>query len=465
MLLFLQLVIKHALRIMRKIISTLGAILAVSWLLTSCLDSETVELSPNASITSFSINDIKTTVNTQVNGKDTTTTLTVDGSLYPFTIDHVNGLVYNTDSLPLGTDVTAVTVNINFYGGYATYGEEPKLYATGDSIDFTRPVKFCIWAADGKGLKNYYVSVNVHQTNMDSLMWQTIESNFPYAHMTAEKAIVSGNALVVFGESAEGAAYTVSSTTGAHDWTSPTLLDIPGTVDYASITQHGTTLYLLADGKLFSSNGDYANWVAEASGQEFTTMVGVVNDELHMTANGYIISARLTGAAITDEWDTLQIVDMATFPASPWVINTTLPTNPNISRSTLVGAPQNYTGHTAYVWTKLSTETKWTAYEKIAGNKYECPLLQHLTVIPYDSQLYAFGGASRDGKIEAFEAIFTSTDGGITWQKKTKDIGLPAQLRGNDKPFACVVDDVHRIWIIPNDGGRLYKGYLGRQGL
>ncbi len=455
---------------MKKFISTIGTILAVSWLLTSCLESETVELSPNASITSFSINDITTIVPAKTeDGRDTTNRVVLNGDLYAFAIDHVNGLIYNTDSLPLGTDVTAVTVNLGFEGGYALYGdEEPRLYSKEDSIDFTRPVKFSIWAADGKGVRNYYASVNVHKTDVNSLVWQTVESNFPYNRMTAEKAVVSGDNLMVFGQTAEGAAYTVSPITDGKNWTSPTLLDIPGSVDYASITQYKNTLYLMADGKLFSSTDGCTNWVAECPEQTFITMIGAVDDELHVVTDGYIVSSPLTNAiqgetTITNGWDTIQTVDVQTFPASPWKITTPLPTNPNINRTILVGAPKDYTGNTACVWAKLTTEEEWTAYGRIAGNKYECPLLENLTVIPYNNNLYAFGGASKDGKTEAFEAIFISTDGGITWQKNTKNIGLPAELKGNNEPFACIVDNSYRIWIIPYDGGRLYKGYMHGQ--
>lgn len=456
---------------MRKIISLLGTFWAVSCLLTSCLENETVELSPNASIASFSINDITTTIKTQTSdGRDTTTKVTVDGDLYPFAIDHVNGLVYNVDSLPQGTDVSAVTVNLGVNGGYALYGEEPKVYASEDSIDFTRPVKFSIVAADGEGARNYYISINVHQTNVDSLMWQAIESNFPCRQMTAEKAVVLDKTLIVFGETPDGAAYTVSSTDDAAHWTAPALMAVQGSVDFASITSYNGILYLLADGKLFSSTDKCVSWVAEVPERTFTTMIGAVDGELHLLEGSCIVStpfadAVLEGATLTQGWDTLQTVDVTTFPMAPWAITVPLPSNPYVNRTTLVGVPKDYAGNTVSVWAKLSTEARWTAYEKIASNKDECPLLERLTVISYANSMYAFGGASVDGELEAFEAVYVSTDGGITWQKRTKNIGLPVQLRGNDQPFASLVDNDHRIWIIPNDGGNLYRGYLAGQGL
>ena len=56
--------------------------------------------------------------------------------------------------------------------------------------------------------------------------------------------------------------------------------------------------------------------------------------------------------------------------------------------------------------------------------------MERLTVISYDESLYAFGGKNESKGLEAFEAIYTSEDGGITWQKQNECIGLPAELKG-----------------------------------
>ena len=103
---------------MRKILAALACLVMMFGVLTSCLDSDDkVTLTPNVYLASFSINDIETEVPSKTeSGKDTIIVKKVFGDSYVFAIDHLNGQVYNVDSLPQGTDVTRVTVNLTLVG-------------------------------------------------------------------------------------------------------------------------------------------------------------------------------------------------------------------------------------------------------------------------------------------------------------------------------------------------------------
>ena len=165
---------------MKKIIATFGLCVFAVCLLTSCLDdNDDLVLSNKVVITAFSINDF---------GK-------INGALYPFSIDHVGNRIYNRDSLPVGTDVSKVSVNVSFDGGaiFYTVGGEERAYSTTDSIDFTSPVIFSVYAADGSWRRNYAVSVNVHTTDMDSLVWNKVENeDFKGLGMKVEKTVYNG---------------------------------------------------------------------------------------------------------------------------------------------------------------------------------------------------------------------------------------------------------------------------------
>ena len=173
---------------MKKIIAAFGLCVFAVCLLTSCLDdNDDVVLSDKAVITSFSINDF---------GK-------VNGVLYPFSIDHIENRIYNRDSLPVGTDVSKVSVNVSFDGGavFYTVGGEERAYSTADSIDFTSPVIFSVYAADGSWRRNYAVSINVHTIDMDSLIWDKVENgDFKELGMSVEKSVLINDKLLVFGE-------------------------------------------------------------------------------------------------------------------------------------------------------------------------------------------------------------------------------------------------------------------------
>ena len=145
---------------MRKILALIAGFLATASLFTSCLETEDVVLSGNAYIVSFSINNIETEVPVKTaDGKDTTLVETVYGDNYTFAIDHVAGEVYNVDSLPKGTDVTRVSVNMSVDGGYVYCYQngENKLFSTEDSVDFSTPVLFTVYPYNDEDGRSYYI--------------------------------------------------------------------------------------------------------------------------------------------------------------------------------------------------------------------------------------------------------------------------------------------------------------------
>ena len=146
---------------------------------TSCLnkDEETIELSPNASITAFSINDIETKYTSKTSsGKDTTITVTVTGSEYPFVIDQNRRLIYNVDSLPVGTDVSRVVVNITSDSNYIIIvnqkeSNKDSLWVSTDSINFENPIQMKVLALNNTLGHSYTTQINVHKQVPDSLTW------------------------------------------------------------------------------------------------------------------------------------------------------------------------------------------------------------------------------------------------------------------------------------------------------
>ena len=135
--------------------------------ITSCLDSDVTEYeySSRASITAFSITDsIVTYHQTTIDGKDTTISTSVIGANYPFIINQNEGLIYNSDSLPLGTDVSKVVVDItgDTYGIYIV-AENDSLWEEGDSLDFRTPIQLKVMSEIGTFGRTYTAKINVHQ--------------------------------------------------------------------------------------------------------------------------------------------------------------------------------------------------------------------------------------------------------------------------------------------------------------
>ena len=138
---------------MKKIVIALLFPLFVGLSLTSCLpEAEETELTSTVALLSFGINDLKTrhTI-TLSNGKDSTYTTIMAASAIRFTIDHQQGVVYNSDSIAYGTNVTRVITKISADGYVYYYKDgERKGYNAEDSIDFTSPVRFTVVSQIGR---------------------------------------------------------------------------------------------------------------------------------------------------------------------------------------------------------------------------------------------------------------------------------------------------------------------------
>lgn len=160
----------------------LGLLLGAS-LMASCNKEEKEEVTPapECALLTFTLNDIKTKkVITLDDGTDSTYVINCPARNYPFTIDQVNNLVYNKDSITYGTQTTEVGVNCTTDPGckitFKKDGEDVA-FSSGDTIDVSQPLVFTIWSTDSKYSRDYLVKVNVFQTNPGESSWHTMNSH------------------------------------------------------------------------------------------------------------------------------------------------------------------------------------------------------------------------------------------------------------------------------------------------
>ena len=215
--------------------------------ITSCLDTDYTEyeLSSNSSITAFSITDsIITKYAAVVNGKDTTLSKAVVGSDYPFVIDQGEGLIYNLDSLPVGTDVSKVVVDITAdTQGIFIVAETDSLWEAEDSLNFEKPIQFKILAENGTFGHIYTAKINVHKQEPDLLNWVKIEGNFS-KNIQKQKAVYANNSIYVFAENGTSVLMTKAKTDNGSEWSEPIQIGI--SADYSSAMAWGGQLYILA---------------------------------------------------------------------------------------------------------------------------------------------------------------------------------------------------------------------------
>ncbi len=451
---------------MRKTLYIICSLLAVPFLFVACLndDSTETEYTSDALISSFSIDDIESNVTQKTSsGSDTTVVVTLTGSDYEFTINQNENRIYNVDSLPVGTDVSKVVISISAVGLGVVYekNNQDTLWSSTDSLDFTNPVKFKVYAYDGT-TRAYTAQINVHKQDPDSLQWTRLEgANLNVTSNGRYKALTLGDRIYLFVQDLNTGKVSVTSTdiTDGKNWTDLTQVSLEF-ADYRSLITFKNRMYVTDMTNLYSST-DGINWTKVSSDTAILRPFAASSNQLFAISNAGRLVTSTDGLTWTDEGE------RGSFPFySTYGVNK-LPTNGSIERILVMGESENKEDTTAVVWSRLSTESKWTYYKQAADNTYGFPDLKSWGMIAYDSRFYAFGSESSSSKAETtepFDALYESVDNGITWKPTTSKVMLPDDFKGRTEKFAYVVDANNYIWIMWTESNEVWRGRINRLG-
>lgn len=179
---------------MKRIFQVLCGLLMTGMLLTSCLNSDdsTTTYYDDMAIMSFSLGTInRYSHTTTAAGKDSVYKTTYAGSVYKMNIDQLNHKIYNTDSLPIGTDAKHVLCTVTTRNNAVVYvksltSDTLTYFRSGqDSVDFTQPRLFRVFASDGSGSRDYLVTLNLRTQNAGRLLWTQMpnETKLPESWM------------------------------------------------------------------------------------------------------------------------------------------------------------------------------------------------------------------------------------------------------------------------------------------
>ena len=207
---------------MKRYIYTLCVILVGSSCLLSCMKSndDTIVTYYETAITNMQLSAVNRNIQTKTSsGKDSSYVKKL--TTFPkFTVDHVNGRIFNADSLPNDCDLShiLVTLTASSYTGAlfikALENDNLVYYNSTDSIDFTSPREFRAYNTDGTLYKSYQITVNKHQVLTDKLIWEERPlSEFPTKQAEEEakwKKIVEEAGLKTFIGAARKEAYAYS---------------------------------------------------------------------------------------------------------------------------------------------------------------------------------------------------------------------------------------------------------------
>lgn len=218
-----------------------------------------------------------------------------------FTIDLASGNIYNADSLPCGTDVSRLVVNMEFVSpskveiyvkGKDDSGNDKTttinyLETPADSIDFSGgrgSVTMTIVAADGTTRQDYVIDVRVHQVKADSLIWEGLSgAELPVANAVAQKTVMKDGIVYCFTQDNNGGYFlSKTATPGQGNWQSSAFSGVTD-FDINSIIVSPSGFYALSgtsDSKTLMASPDGISWNPEPEGATFYSLIGMYEDTL-----------------------------------------------------------------------------------------------------------------------------------------------------------------------------------------
>lgn len=418
------------------------------WLLSSCLGSKDYnyeyEVYKNCQIKSFELKS------------DSVKEL----SSVKFTIDQVNSLIFNADSLPYGTEIDKVICTIAYMSDYSVatnkvnqmvYGGDSILTWNGtDTLDFSMPVKFEVGAFDEVTSKTYEAWINIHTVVPDSMEWYLHASNITGLPIREQKVIARDfngvESYLMYARLFGGKSYNLfqSPVEDAVNWTEVTLSGLPESgIVVPQITEYNDVLYVPStEGVLYQSE-DGAEWTVVEGTPTVKYLLGAVKEDKATPS---------AMAAVVEEDGVLIFASMNA--EKGWKTGVTVPALFPLTGFGSVNYNNMYREYLMLAGGRdkdnVILGTVWASGDGVAwavltdeegenfGQKDGVMLSQ------YDDKFFLVGGITADGK--GSDEIYTSRDNGITWAASDTLVVLPEEMKG--RGFSSVLVDKDQYMLI-----------------
>lgn len=442
----------------------------LSLLLSSCLGSDNeidYTIVKNCQIASFQLK------HDSVSGLSTT----------KFTIDQINGRIFNQDSLPFGTIVDKVVATIGYSSSISIGAVQVIQEAVGDtifwngadSLDYTKPVKIIITAYDGETRKEYDTRLNIHQVVPDSMVWSKLQAALPGTDVTERRVVCLSNEedehYYMYTKESAGYRLYTSKTAEANEWTTVALTGFPASaVKLDQLTVYENVLYLSsADQKLYRSE-DGSAWTEVGSAPAIVALLGVVREEASIKQESALAAiatvesgSRFVSMNKAGVWQEGVLVS-PDFPVAGYAPLSYRLVSQYRECLMIAGGKTASGTVLSDVWSTMDG-LNWALLTSDAdfGNR------EGASVAVYDTTFFMIGGL--DAKGEALKDIYRSKDNGLTWTLSDTLTVMPTDY--NARGYASMIVDGKTNYIYlfggkeeksTKDNGELWRGRINRLG-
>ncbi|MBP3354198.1 MAG: hypothetical protein J6L02_06060 [Bacteroidales bacterium] len=387
-----------------------------------------------------------------------------------FTIDLDKSLIYNADSLPKGTDVSAIAIVATFMNPanvYISYedaeGVERNfsyLATSNAAVDFTKSddnkVKMRVVAADGNTSQTYTLKVNVHKVVADSLYWKKIETTTISDNLKeaiSAKCLSTENGYYLFAQDADGT-LELYRTFDFASWESKGEVTLP-LMDWRSLTVAGSSLYVLSqDNKLYvCSDIDNMTFVESSLFSSYTpiSLIGIYDlnnliavvkeNDVYKHASLNIITGEIVISSLSDDFPITGFSQPIYF-SSKWTQSQLVIACGELQDGSLSNAVWGFDGtnwailNNAVSGGSLITPRKGASLFTYYTYEYNSEIDLHKKVLTY----FIIGGY--DGN-ETLKDLYYTTNLGGKWKKAgvTSPMALPSEITPRMYADAFVVDE------------------------
>ena len=365
-----------------------------------------------------------------------------------FTIDQVNGLIYNKDSMPYGTEINwKVICNVKFEYDIFPSAIEVLQAATGDSaawntkdsLDFRDYVRLDVFSQDKKYMKRYFAQLNIHQQAPDSMAWSWFSGRLLGKAIQEQKVIEQDNYFWMYVRSSNGYELYRTPVVDKRTWTPESLTGFnEKNISLQQITEYEGIWYIPAsDGSLYYSINK-TEWEIADSSPVVKTLLGVINGNETGKSSSVL-------AAIIQEENTLNFATMNAnkqwekgvvvpekFPVTGFGVTSY---ETSFYWHLVIAAGKDINGRLSNaIWETMngliwvcSTDERYASFEKREG----------VIVTHYDDKMFLIGGINASNTAE--RDILYSQDRGITWALADSLMYFPESFRA--RGYASVIVD------------------------
>ncbi|MBD5343635.1 MAG: hypothetical protein HDR90_01410 [Bacteroides sp.] len=364
-----------------------------------------------------------------------------------FSIDLINGRIFNAEPLPKGTElnklpVTVGTQNVSkvnlTYRIYGTDRDTTVNYLTSpnDSINFANgPVKLSVTSGDGLTTRDYTVKVNVYAVEPDTLFWaprqmHTLPSSL--AAIDAVKTVARGDETLCLTTSGTSACLATSTDLYDNVWTTADIT-LPAGAVVESFEASADALYILGgDGTLYSAtSATTPQWTS--TGVKMSYIYGIYESDSRVLGNirnadGSYSLLTYPATTVTDVPAGMPVSGTSNMLSvdSRWSFSPiSFMLGGRLASGECTGDTWGYDGSS---WARISSRAVMPG-EAIAICRY--PTVDVNTkswTFKVRDAILAIGGQDKAGNVDDIVSI--SYDEGISWADADTYMNLPATISG-----------------------------------